>query len=89
MAAIGELALGSVGRLAAALHELRIAGIQPIILDLRQLEFLDCLGLSLILAGDEQARRRGREFSLIAGPPVVQRLFDLTSTGARLRFLAA
>ena len=41
----------------------------------------------MILKWDAHSRADGFAFSLVAGPPTVQRLFDLTDTTTRLPFI--
>jgi anti-anti-sigma factor len=84
---VGELDLASSGRLLEQLGELQDAGFQRLTLDLRQLEFIDCSGLHLILEADARARTEGQDFDLIPGSAKVQRLFELTGTDEQLRFL--
>jgi anti-sigma B factor antagonist len=49
-----------------------------VMIDLRELRFLDSSGLSRLLAARRRARRGGHRFLLIRGPRTVQRLFSLT-----------
>ena len=83
---IGELDIATVGQLAAQLTELRDAGFKCLVLDLRRLEFMDSSGLHLILDADAHARTNGHDFSVIPGPPVIQRLFELSGVGHDVRF---
>jgi anti-sigma B factor antagonist len=55
--------------------------------DLRRVSFLDCLGLRLLLEQDERSRARGLRVDFIQGPPAVRRVFELTGTLDRLRFV--
>ena len=86
---IGEIDLATVPVVAAHLSELEAAGFKQVTLDLRAVCFLDSTGLRMILEWDGRSRADGFAFSLIAGPPTVQRLFDLTGTTARLVFIDA
>jgi anti-sigma B factor antagonist len=83
----GEIDLASVGALESTLRELRETGFDHLVIDLRNVTFMDSTGLRLILARDDEARADGRDFELVAGPPVVQKLFDLTGVTGRLRFV--
>jgi anti-anti-sigma factor len=83
---IGELDMGTVGQLAEKVTELRDAGFKCVVLDLRRLEFMDSTGLHLILEADAYARTNGHDFAVIPGPPVIQRLFELSGVGGHLRF---
>jgi anti-sigma B factor antagonist len=84
---VGELDLGTVAVLQAELDALRTAEVRRVILDLSGLEFIDTTGLRCILECDAEARRDGFTVALIPGPPVVQRVFDLTRTRERLPFI--
>ena len=46
-------------------------------LDLGGLRFLDTSGLRLVLETVESSRRDGFTFTVLPGPPEIQRLFDL------------
>jgi anti-sigma B factor antagonist len=83
----GEIDLASVGMLESKLRELRDTGFDHLVLDLREVTFMDSTGLRLILAWDADAREEGVDFALIRGTPVVQRLFDVTGLAGRLRFV--
>jgi anti-sigma B factor antagonist len=50
-----------------------------VLLDLRQLEFLDTAGLSRLVALRRRCRRTGRRLVLVRGPRSVQQLFALMS----------
>ena len=82
----GELDLASADALARTVTDLWSAGADHILIDLRPLEFIDSSGLRTLLALREQAARDRREFELRAGPPVVQRIFDLTGTRELFRW---
>lgn len=86
---VGELDIATVPVLEAHLTELQTAGFKQLTLDLRELSFLDSTGLRLILAWDARSRADGFALSLVAGPPGVQRVFDITDTTRRLNFVAA
>ncbi|MBW3609535.1 MAG: STAS domain-containing protein [Actinobacteria bacterium] len=77
IAPVGELDLATVAKLRAHLDELHAAGFKHVVLDLRQLAFMDCIGVRLILAEDRLARESGGRFSVIKGGRAVQRVLDL------------
>lgn len=87
MAAIGELDLASAGLLARELDKLRRSGARHIVLDLRRLELIDSTGLRLVLESDALARADGHRFSLVSGPPAVQRVFEISGVLEQLRFV--
>ena len=54
-----------------------------VVLDLRELAFMDCSGAHAIVNASISARQLGRRLILLRGPPNVDRVFTLTgSTGA-------
>lgn len=83
----GQLDMATVPILEARLLELQESGFRRLIVDLRRLDFIDSTGLRLLLACDAEARKDGFSFALIAGPPKVQRLFELTKTLHVLPFI--
>ena len=48
---------------------------------------MDSTGLKLALKWDAAARQDGFQISFIPGPPVVQRVFEITCTSGRLPFI--
>ena len=86
---VGELDIATAPVLEANLSELVSAGFTHLTLDLRELCFLDSTGLRLILAWDAKSRADGFALRLVAGPPAVQRVFDVTDTSRQLNFMAS
>ena len=72
--------------LQAQLNELRDAGFQHVVLDLRELTFIDSAGVRLIVNEDRLARSTGGRFSLIKGVGAAQRVLDLCGLSSRLDF---
>jgi anti-anti-sigma factor len=58
--------------------ELCSRGTSGITLDLSGITFIDSKGLRAVLLARELTAKHGSEFSLIPGPPHVQRIFELT-----------
>ena len=85
--AIGDLDLDAVPVLAAEIAQLREAGCRHVIVDLRELSFLDSSGLRLLLDCYAESRQDGHTFALMPGPPAVQRVFELTGTTEHLPFI--
>ncbi len=85
VAAVGDLDLATVMQLRARISELRDAGFKRLVLDLRQLTFMDLRGVALILDEDRCAQRNGHAFSLIPGPAAVQRVLDMCCAEDLLR----
>lgn len=85
VAPVGELDVATAAALQAQLDELHGVGFKHIVLDLRQLTFMDCRGMRLILAEDRFARRTGRRFSIIKGGRGVQRVLDVCGLTEKLQ----
>jgi anti-anti-sigma factor len=89
IAPAGELDLATAPELERTAGELWAAGFTHVVLDLREVCFLDVAGLRMILKLDAAARADGSTFELIPGPPQVQRVLDLTGAQERLRLRAS
>jgi anti-anti-sigma factor len=83
----GDLDLGSVGAVRKRIDAMAAAGFSRVVLDLRELTFLDATGLRLAFETQARARDDGWDFALIEGPAVVQRVFDITRARSQLPFL--
>ena len=77
---IGELDHSVGRRLSSAVDTLVEAGMEPIVIDLRALTFIDCAGVRVLLAQHAAAVRDGRRLSLIHGRAGIRRVFALTET---------
>jgi anti-sigma B factor antagonist len=75
----GELDLASADVLERQVKTLRSA-FDPIVLDLRRVDFIDSTGLRVLLSLRNDAKREGQGLILVPGPGQVQRIFDLTAT---------
>jgi anti-anti-sigma factor len=64
-------------------------GYGEVIIDLREVRFLDSAGLQAILRAQARTRRGGATLLLVPGPRSVTRLFELTHTRDRLEFIPA
>jgi anti-anti-sigma factor len=58
-----------------------------VVLDLRDLNFLDSSGLRSVLVADARLRRDGRRLVLVRGSATVQRVFSVTRMEERLDFV--
>jgi anti-sigma B factor antagonist len=74
---VGELDLATAPIVDAQLSELVAAGFTSVVLDLRELRFLDSTGLRLLLAWDARSRAQGFDLTVIQGPAPVQRVIDV------------
>jgi anti-anti-sigma factor len=81
----GEFDLSSASRVDAKLRSIERTAPDTLIVDLRDLVFMDSAGLSRLLAAHRRARRGGWRFGLIRGPEAVERMLRMAAT--RERFL--
>lgn len=84
----GELDVASGPELVEAVDR-EAPGRARLVLDLRSLDFIDCAGLRAILRIRARCILDHRDLALIQGPPIVQRLFELTGKTRRLPFVDA
>jgi anti-anti-sigma factor len=73
----GELDIATTPQLEGALRALRA---RLVVLDLRELAFMDSCGVHAIVDASIRARDVGRRILLLAGPPAVDRVFTLTES---------
>ena len=85
----GELDLATAPEVEAALREPVDGDGTPgrRVLDLRGLTFMDSSGLRTILSANGAARRDGWTLQIVAGPPAVQRVFEICGVTDGLRFV--
>jgi anti-anti-sigma factor len=77
----GELDVATVPSLESAMTTVLAGGARSVVLDLRDLEFIDVAGLRLALRLEGMAQLKGVRFALVRGPLSVQRVFELTGMG--------
>jgi anti-anti-sigma factor len=83
----GEIDIAVAPTVEARIAELHDAGFRRLLLDLRQVTFLDVCALRVILKWADAARVDAAvTFVVIPGPPHVQRIFTLTGTADRIDF---
>ena len=85
IAVSGELDLASAPALESELEQARRSDSELLVLDLRELQFMDSTGLSVIVKTHQRLSDDGRSLCLIRGPQQVQRLLDLTGVAERVR----
>ncbi len=83
----GELDLASSPQLEQELDDVWQSGAELLVIDLRDLEFMDSTGLSIIVSAHQRLSESGRQLSVVRGPQQVQRLLDLTGVSERLRLV--
>jgi anti-anti-sigma factor len=82
---IGELDLDTASLLEHELSAARGAGADRLVLDMRELTFMDSTGLRLVIRWDTAAEEEGFEFAIVPGSEVVQRVFRLTGMQEHLK----
>jgi anti-anti-sigma factor len=80
----GELDLASSPALREELERAHDAGAGLVILDLRELVFMDSTGLSVLVKAHQRAAESGRRFAVVRGGKQVERLLTLTGVAERL-----
>lgn len=74
---VGELDVATAAELETQLHELRTSGFERVVLDLRDLQFVDSTGIRVIVTEHRFAAANRREFSLVGGRPAVRRALEV------------
>lgn len=74
----GELDLGSAHLVSDALMELEVAQIDPVVVDMASVSFMDCSGLSVLVGAYNRACRDDRELVITNPQPAIRRIFALT-----------
>jgi anti-anti-sigma factor len=85
----GELALGTIGLLEAAIARAFSQPATAMTLDLHELSFLDSSGLWTITTLHKWCARERVEFLVIPGPESVQQIFELTGLSDLIPFAPA
>lgn len=74
----GELDLASAEQLTETLRPVEASAPPTLVLDLRQLEFMDSTGLRALLAANGRAGDRGGKLVVVRGPEEVDRVLRIT-----------
>jgi anti-anti-sigma factor len=74
----GELDLSSADELERRLAAIATRGPGRLVIDLRDLDFMDSTGLASMVRARQSAEAAGRQFALRAGRRQVHRLFEVT-----------
>lgn len=87
IAVSGELDLASSPALQEELDRAAASTAQLLIIDLRELDFMDSTGLSVLVRAHQRIEEQGRELAMVKGPQQVQRLLSLTGVADRLKLV--
>jgi anti-anti-sigma factor len=82
----GEIDLATVGIVRDAVAREQQQG-ENLILDLREVAFMDTSGLRFVLELVERGPREGFDVRLVRGPDAVQRVFEVAGLEPRLPFV--
>jgi anti-anti-sigma factor len=80
IALAGELDVATVGVMNEGMAAFEDDGVSAIMLDLRELTFIDSSGLLAFLQARTRAKANGHRFLLVGASPAARRLFALTRT---------
>jgi len=83
---VGDLDIATAPRLAQMLRSAELCA-RRLVLDLRQLTFIDCCGVHVIVNASIRARQAGRRLVIVRGPSQADRVFVLTDTAAALEII--
>jgi anti-anti-sigma factor len=82
----GELDIATAPQLAQTMRK-AVLRAQRVVLDLRELTFMDCVGIHVVVAASKHARQAGAHLVLVRGPSHVDRLFTMTRTSDALEIV--
>jgi anti-anti-sigma factor len=80
----GDIDLAAVSAVEERIRAGLDGGSSTVVLDLRQVEFMDSSGLRLILRMDHEVRERGDRFVLVRGGRRVSRVLELSGVDRQL-----
>lgn len=83
----GELDLASAPLFQTEIDSKEVVAAAKLLIDLRQLSFIDSTGLRVLFSAQSQARQRGQQFAVTRGSEQVQRLLTITRMGEHLDFV--
>jgi anti-anti-sigma factor len=85
----GELVLSSIDDFRAAMEEAGSEPLELLVIDLRQLEFLDSSGLRAIVASEGYALGQGYGLQIVKGNDQVHEVFRITGLDTKLPIVEA
>jgi anti-sigma B factor antagonist len=87
VAVAGELDLATAPILQERITDAEDLHPPLLVLDLRELTFMDSTGLRIVLAADAAARREARRLAVVRGPDPVHRVFLMALLDKRLELV--
>jgi anti-anti-sigma factor len=73
----GELDIATLPEFEQAITRMRAQGLERLVIDLRELAFLDSMSIELLLRLHGELTATGAELVVVRGPRAVNRIFDL------------
>jgi len=83
----GELDISTAQRLEDDLRRVEAEKPQLIVLDLKDLSFMDSTGLRLLITADARAREDGRRLAIVRANVMIRRVLRLTRLDERLEIV--
>jgi anti-anti-sigma factor len=83
----GELDISTADQLETEIEALNSGGSERVVLDLRELEFIDSSGIRILVLAAKRFGEAGREFALIRGIEEVDRVLRLTGIDEQIKVL--
>ena len=85
----GEFDVHHVYEFDQELRALEDTGATTVVVDLREVPFVDSAGLSRLLAAQRRARSNGHRLAVVRGCRAIERLFALTAMNHTLELVSA
>jgi anti-sigma B factor antagonist len=73
----GELDIATLPEFERAITRMRAQGLERLVIDLRELSFMDSMSIELLLRLHGELTATGAELVVVRGPRAVNRIFDL------------
>jgi anti-anti-sigma factor len=89
LAPSGELDIATTPELEQALADATADGVVDIVLDLRELTFMDSTGLRALAQANSRAGESGIALSIVRGPRQIERVLEISGLGAMLPLVDA
>ena len=87
LALAGEFDLSSASLIEDVLKEIEQKQPELLVLDLRELSFMDSTGLRVMVSADARARDDSRRLAVVQGPESVHRVFRITGLDDHLEMV--
>jgi len=80
----GELTIATLNAFKDQLRDTEVSAPEVLVIDLRQLRFLDSLAIGELIAADKRSRKVGRRLTLVTAAGPVERLLAMSGVDGRL-----